>query len=237
MILPDLPKVPIVMDSETKGFLSGLEYKLNNIEAAGFEEGNFHVLGTKGYDLNCDPLNYVEFVRDKETGEVTETSFENPDLFRTNCVKWITAGLYTLTPGMRQRREQKEKYHGKASLYKTQNLEDIRKKIQDIRVYQGTIEEIQAEIGVDVRRVDTEKPETYLTAKNSFWLRVEAYLLGADAVVHCQPGSSIGTPVKYADEKKGPVKYADEKKGPDRYDPPPMPPSEAYLRPPVGRKG
>ena len=68
-------------------------------------------------------------------------------------------------------------------------MEELTENIKDVRVYQGSLE--------NVERVDTGNPETFIRASDTFGLRVKAYLLGADAVVEYQPGSSIGTPVKF----------------------------------------
>jgi len=56
-------------------------------------------------------------------------------------------------------------------------------------------------LGFALERVDTKDPKTYIAAEDTFYLRVKAHLMGADAIVHYQPGSAIGTPVKYAKNK------------------------------------
>ena len=43
---------------------------------------------------------------------------------------------------------------------------------------------------------------TFMQQADDFWLRVDAFCLGADAVVHYQPGSAIGTPVKFVKNEK-----------------------------------
>jgi len=73
-------------------------------------------------------------------------------------------------------------------------------KASSVRVYQGGMEEVERETGRQLERVDTGRPETFIREYDSFWLRLSAYRKGADAIIHCQPGSSIGTPVRYKKE-------------------------------------
>ncbi len=107
-------------------------------------------------------------------------------------VPWIFSRLIDPWAGIRN-----EEYFSKVREFKEKNMADLEKAIKDIRIYQGTKDEVSKELETGLERVDTGKPETYLTSNNPFWLRVRAHELGADAVIHCQPGSSIGTPVKY----------------------------------------
>jgi len=79
------------------------------------------------------------------------------------------------------------------------NEKDMMDEIQGIRVFQGSIDEVALDICRPLQRVDTDSPETFIRASDTNQLRFMAYRLGADLVVHYQPGSSIGTPVKYSD--------------------------------------
>lgn len=106
-----------------------------------------------------------------------------------------------LMPSVRKGRRQLDEHYRRVRQYIEANLADIREKIEGINVYQGTVGEVERETGKHLERVDIGRPETFLKARDTFWLRVEAYLRGADAVVHYQPGSSIGTPVRYSDKK------------------------------------
>ena len=100
-------------------------------------------------------------------------------------------------PGIRRRKKLKIEYDYKIFHFEEKNLDDIKEKIKDIKVYQGTVEEVSKELGRPLKRIETNAPETFIKANDTFWLRVKAYLLGANAIIHYQPGSSIGTPVKY----------------------------------------
>jgi len=76
-----------------------------------------------------------------------------------------------------------------------------------IKVYQGSIGEASNELDRPLERVDTGKPETFIrhgdrSPNALLFLRAHTALLGGNAVVHYQPGSAIGTPVRYRDADK-----------------------------------
>ncbi len=197
MIIPDLPKVPIDMDYETRSFLESLEGKIDCINAVKVEGDNLSVLGTKsgfGYWR-------YEITKDKSSGKVSETHFKSIISLGTVSAIGLTLGLYILTPSMKKRRKKEEDYDNKVKQYENSNLKDIEDKIKGIRLYQGTIDEVEKDLGSPLERVDTGKPETFLKEPDIFKLMVKTYLLGGDAIVHWQPGSSVGTPVRYSSKK------------------------------------
>jgi len=199
MIIPDLPYVPIDMNDETIGFLGSLEDRLTEINVVRLDGNILYVLGTE--NLLNDPENQIETyhkIERNESRDVTETTFKDNNNFFGIFPTFFTFGLYQLAPHNVLRRMRKKEYQSQVERFKQLNLEDIEEKISGIRVYQGTIGELQSELGKPLRRVETDKPETFIEAHDPFWLRVKAYQLGADAVVHYQPGSSIGTPVRYS---------------------------------------
>jgi len=200
MAIPSLPNVPIDMDAETRNFLESLEGKLDEIDVARVEGEDLYVLGLKKefYDLI---LWDFEIVMDRVSGQVRETSFKKLESIDTVFARAFSFGLYELSSNIRQRKIQTKEYERKVAQYKIANLNDIKEKVKDVRIYQGNFDEVQRELGRSLERVDTGKPETFLEAHGPLWLRVEAYLHGADAIIHYQPGSSIGTPVRYTDKK------------------------------------
>jgi|SRR3989338_1865734 len=199
MEIPDLPNVPIDLDDKAKRFLQSLDDRISWINAARVEGSLLTVLGQKQTSLSA---RFVKITQDRYSGKVVETSgrYHAQDIL-SGLVHLFSFGLYYLTPCSRRERQYAKDYKSKVEQYRAENLWDIQKKVKDIRVYQGTIDELQIELGKSLKRVETRNPETFLKAKDTFWLRVHAYLLGADAVVHYQPGSSIGTPVKYINQK------------------------------------
>lgn len=201
MKIPDLPIVSIDMDDKARSFVESLDniiHKIDRIDVVRVEGNYIHVLGK---NLLRIFNGYSEITQNRVSGEVHETSFKNLEGIDTGFAHLITLGLYSLSPNIRRRKKATNDYNRKVEQYRDENLKEIQDKIKDIRVYQGTIDEVQNELGKPLERVETDKPETFLKGADIFWLRVKAYLLGADAVVHYQPGSSIGTPVKYSDKK------------------------------------
>jgi len=82
------------------------------------------------------------------------------------------------------------------------NLTNLTEKIKDIRLYPGGFSEVSKKLGRRLEIVDTGKPETFISAENKFDLRIKAYGLRANAVIHYNPSSSIGTPVRYKEQEK-----------------------------------
>ena len=101
-------------------------------------------------------------------------------------------------------------YKQNVETFRKDNMYELEQKIKDITVHQGTIEEVSNGLGVSLEMVETGKPEKFIEAEDLFLLRVKAYLLNANMIVHYQPttnvtdyllGSSfeesvIGTPVR-----------------------------------------
>ena len=216
MLIPSLPFVPIDLHKDEKEFLHSLEGKVDNILVAGRKDNKLYVMGNKGGSLyfphGYEYLNsfnvreYVTIDRETTTGNVEVSSFQGPDYktWKDMTAAVATVGLsiayFECSAAQRERKNLRDRFHSRAMRLRESNLNDIAEKIKDIRLYQGTLEEVQQDIGKPLERVDTGKPETYLQKDDPFWLRVEAYLLGANAVVHYQPGSAIGTPVRFKDK-------------------------------------
>lgn len=201
MRLPNLPKCSIGLEDCDYKFLDSLEGKVDYVDIVRIEDDSLHVLGSKdGFFTKAKY--YVEIIQNRASGEVNETSFREVVTFGNGLATVFTLGLYLLIPSIRQGERLKNGYIEKLGKYERQNLREIEDKVKDIKVYQGTIDEVQRELGRPLERVNTNHPETFLKASDTFWLRVKAYQLGADAVVHYQPGSAIGTPVKYKKSEK-----------------------------------
>lgn len=175
--------------------------RLEEIDVVRIENGRVHVLGRSGKFSKC--LNHM--VHDITSGEIiAEDSFDrknSEDLFFSGLFS-LYGGLgipfliYNLMPKQCERRGKTKEYDGKVKLFQEINMDDLRKAVKDIRVYQG--DKIPNR---DFGLVDTEKPEAFINAEDTFWLRAKAYSLGANAVINYQPGSSVGTPVKYLDKE------------------------------------
>ena len=108
-----------------------------------------------------------------------------------------------LTQSGKSRMRDTEIYYANSAHAQREDLAYWRAKADKIPVYQGSIDEVAAELGAKVQRVDTRSPIKHIQAEDNFELRVNSYLEGANAVVHYQPGSSIGTPVKVTKRRRG----------------------------------
>lgn len=183
--------------------------RLEEIDVVRKEGNNVHVLGRSGtYECpnRVEPGKYLHHLTYDASNYrvIDEISFKRNEgsLFKFGkFFSFFGIGLpflfYQTTPHAIKNRNLTEWQWTKVNEFQKANLEDLKDAIKDIKIYQGTTEEVEKELGVELKRIDTGKPETFIQGEDSFWLRVKAHLLGADAVVHYQPGSAIGTPVKY----------------------------------------
>lgn len=200
MKLPKLPYGMIDVDKDAKTFIDSLGekhfydgvfyHKVRFVVAFGIKDGILHVLGTAG-DYN---QLYFEIKRNVATGFTEEIAFEPNE--GPGVLSAITLTLYDRLPDTKKRRKQTKEFWNLHDGLAEMNRKDIDEKIKNIRIFQGTIEEVERDLGVSLERVETGKSETFIKAESDYFLRVEAYRAGADLVVHYQPGSSIGTPVK-----------------------------------------
>ncbi|MBI4150004.1 hypothetical protein HY488_01225, partial [Candidatus Woesearchaeota archaeon] len=201
---PEPPKVPLQMDANTIAFLESLEGRLDFIDVVRVETDFTHVLGGRGgygrrHGYNPAYDFCVTIQQERASGKFVEFSFTNPS---RDSLLAVAECLFSFLPYVRREEKFRDDYMRSVKQYEQANLKDMEEQIKGIRVYQGTIDEVSRELGKPLERVDTKQPETFLRAEDTFWLRVQAYLAGADAVVHFQPGSSIGTPVRYADKER-----------------------------------
>ncbi len=154
-----------------------------DIEFAIVDSGKLYVLGEKsGFFRNT----YFDIVCDASTGGILEE----------NIFKRFGELSY---------RKKDVKYHDRKWKLERLYLKRLEESVKDIRVYQGTIDEVSEDLGKELERVDINQPETFIQAPDSknknLALRLLAKYLGADAIVHYQPGSALGTPVRFVDKK------------------------------------
>ena len=144
-------------------------------------------------------------IHDADTGKVWE---ENPikgktnnGLYRSIICSAVGVGLpwlvYELMPGQRKRRSITGDYNQLVEIIRGENMKDLTKAVKDIKVYQLPMDDVSKLLNKELELVDTKNPETFIKAEDTFWLRVRAHELDADAVVTYNPGSSIGTPVRF----------------------------------------
>lgn len=200
MNLPKLPYGMIDIDADTKAVLESLEekwfsdgvfnHKVCSVEAFGIKDNILHIIGRAG---GYNQL-YFEIKKNIINGFTEEVVFEPNN--GPGMISLCTLTLYDWLPDTKKRRKQTEDFWNLRDGLAAMNKKDIDEKIKDIRIFQGTIKEVERDLGVPLERVDTGKSETFIKAESDYFLRTEAYRAGADLIVHYQPGSSIGTPVK-----------------------------------------
>lgn len=219
--LPKLPYVPIDLTPGDRMDLGSLENRMEKILVVGKEKClgarekvGFYVFGCRGdhslyyseehLSLNGWASEYVTLVKDGVNRKIMEeSSFKDPHTTRTNLngfLSFVTLGAYYFylsryVEGPLE--DKKREFVRKINYHVHRNFEQITRKIDPIKLYQGGQQEVERMVKKPVEVVETSRPETFLQAQNSFWLRVQAYLAGADAVIHYQPGSSLGTPVRF----------------------------------------
>lgn len=86
----------------------------------------------------------------------------------------------------------------RAEGYRRKNIAEMNERINNIRIYQGSIDEVVRNIGRGLTWVETKRPETFFRGENDLVLRLMTFFAGGDAVVNYQSGSGVGTPVKYS---------------------------------------
>ncbi len=192
LAIPDSLFIPLGMKQDVVKFVESLEDRLSSINAAKIESDKIYVLG-----YNLQTHFYYEIIKDVLSGEESEFSFKNPDLNSTMLAKLFTLGLYALTKSVQNRKMQETMFYQKVNQYHEANNNQIEDMVKHIRVYQGDIAEAEKVLG-HLERVDTRSAERFLKKDGPLSLRIEAYQLGADAIVHYgeTSDSCIGTPVR-----------------------------------------
>ncbi len=190
---PKYPHSPVYMDTQTAEFIESLEDRLHRIDAIRVDDNSISVLGS-------DTLNslYYEIIKRKLSSQESDFSFKDIDIASTCLAKVCTLGLYALTKGVRNRKKQREMYYQKIEQYKKTNKEEGEDKLKHLMIYQGNITEVEEELG-PLKRVDTGNVETFLSEESRLLLRIKAYQLKADAIVHYVKENDYcytGTPVK-----------------------------------------
>lgn len=209
MDIPRVPIAPLDIDEDAKKFLSSfsLEGKMHQIEAIGIEGNDVYVLGQHHY-----PDRFFEIVYNKE-GYDRQSSFRAAGALESVLPSVLTLGLFQLTPWMSARRHKSREYKEKVDNFKAKNMADAEEKLKHIKVYQIDVSSLEKQLKKPLEIVDTGRAEQYLAASDTFYLRIEAYRLGADAISNLQAfdnylaGTPVnnylaGTPVKFLDDEK-----------------------------------
>ena len=198
--IPKQPASPLVIGQEALKFVESLEDRLSYISVIRIDDTSISVLGS-----NSKTGLYHEIVRYASLREDKYFSFKDPEIFGAISASFLTFGLYTFTENMRRRKRQYKDYQQKVKQYEEANEKEILEKINKIKVYQGDVKEAEKELG-HLERVDTGSADTFLKeplasnleSSRTYFLRIRAYQLGADAILHYVQDRNVcmGTPVR-----------------------------------------
>lgn len=125
------------------------------------------------------------------------TNVTLPAIITGFVAPYVATIVHNLRPSVKGRRNKTIAYFNEVETAKKKNQDDLVEAVKDVRLYQGSIDEVAEDLKTSMERIDTGEPKTYICNDDPFKLRVEAAILGADAVVHYQRGSSMGTPVRF----------------------------------------
>lgn len=179
--------------------------KLDAFEAVGLAAQEIHIMSSGDekasditYDLSGDLVDEYSF-------RIATDEAYNISRFFSFVGIGLPFFLWQLRPSIKERRRKTTDYVTKRNGILGNHEKTLESLVRPIRVYQGSIDEVSAETGRKLERVEVEGSHTFIRTNEeygeTFWLRVRAALLGADAIVHYQPGSSIGTPVRYVNKE------------------------------------
>ena len=177
-----------------------------------------NVLGSDGDGYRCymqenDASNGELVIRDKFRNAFVP-NWKNPTEIGFMFLGTVlTAGifpLYSLLPPVIKRRRKTREFDAKEKMILEANTKDLEKLAASVKVYQTSMRELSEELGIPIERVETGNEISCLRTTNTayggrdnslLWLRAEAGMLGADALVHYTPGSAIATPVRFKGKK------------------------------------
>ena len=195
MIIPDnnLRKIPIDLRADDRRLISSFGGIIDVIDLVTIQGGRIHIYGQSGVFRRWCHIMTVDRV--SETVDVS--TFKDPLSFDLSLARTCTCGLLSLTSFQRARTEQKNDYLTKIEVGSRRNWRDAQLKLSRIKLYQGTVAEIEQELGVSLQVVHASYAQAFLQERDSNALRLRAYRLGADAIAHYDPVAYIGTPLRF----------------------------------------
>lgn len=170
--------------------------------------------------MDCPIGELGKYVYDESNRKIIENeSFEENDWSLDDRIwsSFILIGIPSLInwarhPEIRERFYKTQEWKAIHRRLREANECEHRKRLEElaapIRLYQGSIAEVERDVNMRLKRIDTQTPETFLRAPEAFDLRVRAAQLGANAVVHYRAQKMdagdgydevfhLGTPVKF----------------------------------------
>ncbi len=193
-IIERLPFIPVDIDKDSLDFIKSIE-KTDKDFAVCVEDGKLNVLYSKSDGWGN--YNFYHLKKDKY-GNIEESNFSDKNMNDSSSF----FGL--LIPYFKRKYKEcvrlRDEHLSKINRYAKINEAKIEEAIKDIQVYQLSKDEYEKEFGVKTELALKDKPSTFLCENNRRDLRIAAYLIGANAVVHYHRGSAMGTPIKIIDD-------------------------------------
>jgi hypothetical protein len=204
------PRVAVTADNLTK---KRKELYTGTADAIGVVDGAIHVLSSSRSlwtTMHDDKTVYHGMVSEDGIDLLYDELFETRNSYKSRLIgsaflSLVGIGIPSLINNLRgatkRRALQTEYYKILAHQMNTIIYRELEEIAGPVTLHQGSIEEVENRVlNRSLEAVNTGKPEGFLKGLDDFFLRAHAGLIGADAVVNCQPGSSIGTPVSYNDK-------------------------------------
>ncbi len=191
--LPEMPFLSLKyeMNPYVGKAVRSLENRFNNVQAVRVFGKEINVLGYRSLEDSSSPLIFHDVIINMD-GKILEEYEFVPAKDR------IFTPFYK-TKNIKDKLKKIEDYKNKITEIKEQNLVDIEKALLPMQLFKHSMEEVEKLLKKQLKLVRTRNPEAYLEANNKHELMIEAHIIGANYVVDWKPNLVEGTPVKYAD--------------------------------------
>lgn len=177
--------------------LPGIEFIFNRSNRSGV----LNRVGSVGL-----PISFYLFMIVNEASHLYDPRLYHFAAYSTVCFTLLSVPMILgrsvdildyLRPSSWKKKKNNQQYEKNVEMLRSKNINDFRQIIEPIELYQLSVNEASQHIQRRLEICDTNNPNNFIRARDDFMLKLETYLLGGNAVVHYQPGSSIGTPVRY----------------------------------------
>jgi hypothetical protein len=198
--LPSMPRIPIDLDDKTLDFLKGYqEVKQAYIEAARIEDGTLHIFASGRTNFGIEYHNATVNIEDY-SGETDSFDVSPPGCL----LELVTLGLAHKSSAQREAKRRESEFYGKVTNYMRLNENDIKETVSGIRIFQGSLDEVQSQVGMGLSYIDTGTDDKFVSGGKYYkglgeklWLRVAGHKVGAELLVNYNPEANIATPVRY----------------------------------------
>ena len=183
-VLETFPKRPLHMDESLKNFLIESQDKIDSLDVIYKIGRSAQIIGRKDTNLFGN-FEHVALYKNLDTDKTEERTLLNP----FEVIGYVKRGAFFSS----KNRELTKKVQG---LMETINTLTIKNKlnaddsISRIKSYSLSLSEVKELYGCDAGLINTGDSSTMITARDTFWLRLKGYLMGADALIDAKPSNS-----------------------------------------------